>query len=1041
MLARHPKTGAPIRILNLNTSIHKDAKTLVWVTRDTLGAEPKRWTRWDVGVPSLDDWFAAREAGLEQLTACLVLGAQPPLVREWLAAGGWKTCKLVALTRDTIAAIGFDAVKQLGVNNMVCLEDLTEVYPFLQVAWDGTERAAKLLIALLLRYSVTLPVATASSESHTLDTVASEFGLRVESELRAPKPLWFLTQYFEPPRARRAKEIRTCLERNVASPWIDRVVLLNERHYALGGLGDSKVEQVIVGERLRFSAVIRWIQESAPADAIIVFANADIYLDNSARLLWSVDLKNRFLSMLRWDDQEDPAAQPVLFGPRADSQDTWAVSAADVKARTWDWAALDFPFGQNGCDNAINVEMLKQKFLVVNPALSIRTRHVHMSGLRTYDPTDIVTKPMYMHIHPTAIHDLKPDANPPSSVLTTVEDAPYRIDGYGLTVNQKETYLTMLKRKHTVEADGTIVGRRAIPVYTLSNCFETRDGGVYTYNSIVTGGTKASQEAWSKTDLSIVAASMASAVALVAPCPDEIANNPYRYILEYLGKILVLQDRCGSGDVGEFLGTQSAASQAALVLFRWPHDSPPVISRSQPFQLWCKTAHIWFPQDGSAAAPTALEVAALRAALATPWIPVVPKQKKAKLIAIADDAWVTPEWTDALERELDGKAFFDMILPSTSLIDAVELLRGATGVVILGGKSLPAAANLLWVLPAEAIVWELQPELDPSFTVGQLASVCGLDHRLVSVPRARPQVAADGAAARKAILASVGVARPKPNPGAPTILLPAAAPGSNPFYNHAGDSFREMAVLWAERGYVNVKSVPGLAQVWLGGIGGTLLYDRPTLEWLERAPLEESKWKRALFGNPTPPADVSGAAAWSFWPRRPRLVEELVAAGVGTASFAKRTLSCVFYGRSENAVQRGHRTQELWDIACSEFVHVEGSASYPFTQREYLERLATARWGLCLAGYGRKCHREIECMAMGCVPLVAPEVDMESYAEPPVEGTHFFRVKSPSDLLARLSIVTEADWARMSAACRDWWQRNASAEGMWALTKRLAFEN
>jgi hypothetical protein len=122
---------------------------------------------------------------------------------------------------------------------------------------------------------------------------------------------------------------------------------------------------------------------------------------------------------------------------------------------------------------------------------------------------------------------------------------------------------------------------------------------------------------------------------------------------------------------------------------------------------------------------------------------------------------------------------------------------------------------------------------------------------------------------------------------------------------------------------------------------------------------------------------------------------------------------------------------------CDEFVHLDGTAEYPYTHREYLERLSNARWGLCLAGFGKKCHREIECMAMGCVPVVAPEVDMGSYAEPPQEGLHYFRVADPADVKRVVAEVTAERWTVMSAACRDWWARNASADGLWQVTQGL----
>jgi hypothetical protein len=112
-------------------------------------------------------------------------------------------------------------------------------------------------------------------------------------------------------------------------------------------------------------------------------------------------------------------------------------------------------------------------------------------------------------------------------------------------------------------------------------------------------------------------------------------------------------------------------------------------------------------------------------------------------------------------------------------------------------------------------------------------------------------------------------------------------------------------------------------------------------------------------------------------------------------------------------------------------VHVVGDKPYPFTHEEYLRNLAQAKWGLCLAGFGKKCHREIECMAMGCVPIVGPEVDMDNYADPPVEGVHYLRAATPAD------VVKPDNWEKMSAACKDWWRRNASVEGSWRLTHEL----
>jgi hypothetical protein len=104
-----------------------------------------------------------------------------------------------------------------------------------------------------------------------------------------------------------------------------------------------------------------------------------------------------------------------------------------------------------------------------------------------------------------------------------------------------------------------------------------------------------------------------------------------------------------------------------------------------------------------------------------------------------------------------------------------------------------------------------------------------------------------------------------------------------------------------------------------------------------------------------------------------------------------------------------------------------------------LDALASSKFGLCLAGFGPKCNREIECFAMGTVPIVAPDVDMDKYHNPPKEGVHYIRLKSfdPEEAKQTLTGITHDQWSTMSAAGRTWWKENASADGLWRLTKEI----
>lgn len=64
-----------------------------------------------------------------------------------------------------------------------------------------------------------------------------------------------------------------------------------------------------------------------------------------------------------------------------------------------------FNFGAPGSDNAITVAFLKKKFIVGNPAYSIRTYHLQNSNIRTYITSDVLDKPIFLYVGPNGFQD------------------------------------------------------------------------------------------------------------------------------------------------------------------------------------------------------------------------------------------------------------------------------------------------------------------------------------------------------------------------------------------------------------------------------------------------------------------------------------------------------------------------------------------------------------------------------------------------------------------------------------------------------------
>jgi hypothetical protein len=259
------------------------------------------------------------------------------------------------------------------------------------------------------------------------------------------------------------------------------------------------------------------------------------------------------------------------------------------------------------------------------------------------------------------------------------------------------------------------------------------------------------------------------------------------------------------------------------------------------------------------------------------------------------------------------------------------------------------------------------------------------------------------------------------------------------FFGHKGDSFREMIDLWAEKGYIERKEESSITHCWFGSIGaeGTLLYDRPTWNWLDKASENEQVYKKCLAGNPIP-SEKPNAVSWTFWPRQPRMLE-LLAPDYSKTNYNEREDLLVFFGRIENEDQGKWRKDiSGWQTLCSKFsMPVGAKEPYVYEADRYLKALASSKYGLCLRGYGPKCNREIELLAMGTVPVVVEGVDMDNYSEPLVEGIHYLRVKDSDDARDKIASIKESEWETMSKAGHQWWKQNASVDGSWSVTKAL----
>lgn len=187
--------------------------------------------------------------------------------------------------------------------------------------------------------------------------------------------------YFEPADPARRREIALCLERNLHCSAIDHIYLLIDDGAKVAS-DPARLTSLRLDHRPTYADWVGLSHELCPGQ-ISVFANADIYFDNSIgelAQLFSAD-PNAFVALSRYDLTN---GKETLHPNPHWSQDSWAFRPPAVANAARD-ACLDFPVGVPRCDNKVAYVFGVYGHTVYNPCRNIRSVHVHETGLRTYD--------------------------------------------------------------------------------------------------------------------------------------------------------------------------------------------------------------------------------------------------------------------------------------------------------------------------------------------------------------------------------------------------------------------------------------------------------------------------------------------------------------------------------------------------------------------------------------------------------------------------------------------------------------------------------
>lgn len=175
-----------------------------------------------------------------------------------------------------------------------------------------------------------------------------------------------ICQWYTPSDRRRLTELETARRQNESSGLFSRCLYLD---------GDSR--RWDYGELFEMAA-------SQFRGQVCVVANTDITFDSTAKALPELCRPGRLIALTRWETPHSPR----MLGHFADerffsgTQDAWVFAGGMIKP-----IAAGVQLGVVGCDNRIVGDAVLRGVEVVNPSLTVRTRHLHADTHRRDRPS------------------------------------------------------------------------------------------------------------------------------------------------------------------------------------------------------------------------------------------------------------------------------------------------------------------------------------------------------------------------------------------------------------------------------------------------------------------------------------------------------------------------------------------------------------------------------------------------------------------------------------------------------------------------------
>ena len=230
-----------------------------------------------------------------------------------------------------------------------------------------------------------------------------------------------ITPFYKDSDFLRELELREALSRNIGNAEIGRIfALVEEGAEGAAILRDPKITAISVARGRQTYADLARVANEHCAGEIVVFANTDIYFDETISYVRTLQDRSALFVSTRREVRPEERSDWTI---NQQSSDAWAM-VAPISAH-----GLDIQLGKMGCESLFLGRMLRAGYPIDNVSLDWKCYHLHATQKRNYDPkVDRYTEEMEMAF--PLFSGRTPDR---TSVRPT--DGPIVVDGVAFSTN------------------------------------------------------------------------------------------------------------------------------------------------------------------------------------------------------------------------------------------------------------------------------------------------------------------------------------------------------------------------------------------------------------------------------------------------------------------------------------------------------------------------------------------------------------------------------------------------------------------------------